>query len=54
MYPMLASDVLDSVLKVADQTLRTLFAPARSLRAPELPADSRQRSRKAKGGMPPA
>ena len=40
MYPMLASDVLDSMLNVADQTLRTLFAPARSLRAPELPADT--------------
>jgi ubiquinone biosynthesis monooxygenase Coq7 len=40
MYPMPASDVLDSVLNVADQTLRTLFAPARSARAPDLPADS--------------
>jgi ubiquinone biosynthesis monooxygenase Coq7 len=40
MYPMLASDVLDSMLNVADQTLRTLFAPARSARAPDLPADS--------------
>jgi ubiquinone biosynthesis monooxygenase Coq7 len=40
MYPMLASDVLDSVLNVADQTLRTLFAPARSARTPDLPADN--------------
>jgi 3-demethoxyubiquinol 3-hydroxylase len=40
MYPMLASDVLDSMLNVADQTLRTLFAPARSARVPDLPADS--------------
>lgn len=30
---------LDSVLSVADQTLRTLFAPARSARWPELPPD---------------
>ena len=35
---MLASP-LDSLLSVADQTLRTLFAPARSDRWPELPAD---------------
>ena len=34
--PMPASDVLDSVLKVADEALRTLFAPARSARAPAL------------------
>jgi 3-demethoxyubiquinol 3-hydroxylase len=34
-----ASDVLDSVLTVADQTLRTLFAPARSARQPDLPAE---------------
>jgi ubiquinone biosynthesis monooxygenase Coq7 len=39
MYPMPASDVLDSMLNVADQTLRTLFAPARSARTPDLPAD---------------
>jgi 3-demethoxyubiquinol 3-hydroxylase len=39
MYPMPASDVLDSVINAADQTLRTLFAPARSARAPELPPD---------------
>jgi ubiquinone biosynthesis monooxygenase Coq7 len=37
---MLAGSVLDSVLNVADQTLRTLFAPARTARQPELPADS--------------
>jgi ubiquinone biosynthesis monooxygenase Coq7 len=30
---------LDSMLSVADQTLRTLFAPARSARWPELPDD---------------
>lgn len=30
---------LDSMLSVADQTLRTLFAPARSARWPELPED---------------
>lgn len=40
MYPMPTSDVLDSVLNVADQTLRTLFAPARSTRSPDLPEDS--------------
>jgi len=34
---MLAGDVLDSVLNVADQTLRTLFAPARSSRTPTFP-----------------
>jgi 3-demethoxyubiquinol 3-hydroxylase len=34
-----ASDVLDSVLNVADQTLRTLFAPARSARQPQLPPE---------------
>ncbi len=34
-----ASDVLDSVLTVADQTLRTLFAPARTARKPELPPE---------------
>jgi ubiquinone biosynthesis monooxygenase Coq7 len=38
--PMLAGDVLDSVINVADQTLRTLFAPARSARQPDLPADT--------------
>jgi 3-demethoxyubiquinol 3-hydroxylase len=37
---MLASDVLDSVLKVADDALRTLFAPAQGLRNPALPPDS--------------
>ena len=37
---MLASDVLDSVLKTADDALRTLFAPAQGLRNPPLPADS--------------
>jgi 3-demethoxyubiquinol 3-hydroxylase len=37
---MLASDVLDSVLKTADDALRTLFAPAQSVRNPSLPADS--------------
>lgn len=36
---MRAGDALDSVLGVADQTLRTLFAPARSARWPDLPAD---------------
>jgi 3-demethoxyubiquinol 3-hydroxylase len=35
-----ASDVLDSVLQVADQTLRTLFAPARTARQPDLPQDN--------------
>jgi len=35
-----ASDLLDSVLKVTDETLRTLFAPARSARALPLPADT--------------
>ncbi len=37
---MLAGGVLDSVLNVADQTLRTLFAPARTDRQPDLPPDS--------------
>ncbi|MGA2024634.1 MAG: 2-polyprenyl-3-methyl-6-methoxy-1,4-benzoquinone monooxygenase [Steroidobacteraceae bacterium] len=37
---MAATNVLDSVLKVADETLRTLFAPAHSARQPGLPADS--------------
>jgi 3-demethoxyubiquinol 3-hydroxylase len=37
--PMLARDVLDSVLKVADETLRTLFAPAQGVRNPPLPAE---------------
>ena len=36
---MLASNVLDSVLKVADETLRTLFAPAQGVRQPPLPPD---------------
>jgi ubiquinone biosynthesis monooxygenase Coq7 len=35
-----STDVLDSVLKVADETLRTLFAPARSERALKLTPDS--------------
>ena len=34
------SDVLDSMLKVADETLRTLFAPAHSERTLRLTADS--------------
>jgi 3-demethoxyubiquinol 3-hydroxylase len=38
--PMLASDVLDSVLKTADDALRTLFAPAQSTRNPSLPPDA--------------
>jgi 3-demethoxyubiquinol 3-hydroxylase len=38
--PMLASDVLDSVLKTADDALRTLFAPSQSSRNPALPPDS--------------
>jgi ubiquinone biosynthesis monooxygenase Coq7 len=38
--PMLASDVLDSVLKVADDALRTLFAPAQGVRHPPLPPDA--------------
>ncbi|MFI4869936.1 MAG: 2-polyprenyl-3-methyl-6-methoxy-1,4-benzoquinone monooxygenase [Steroidobacterales bacterium] len=37
--PMLAGNVLDSVLNVADEALRTLFAPAHSLRQPPLPPD---------------
>jgi 3-demethoxyubiquinol 3-hydroxylase len=37
---MAATNVLDSVLNVADQTLRTLFSPSHSARAPLLPADS--------------
>src|SRR5579863_8823165 len=36
---MRAGNALDAALTVADQTLRTLFAPARSARWPELPAD---------------
>jgi ubiquinone biosynthesis monooxygenase Coq7 len=35
-----ATDLLDSVLKVADETLRTLFAPAHSARALPLPPDT--------------
>jgi ubiquinone biosynthesis monooxygenase Coq7 len=35
-----ATDLLDSVLKVADETLRTLFAPAHSERQLNLAADS--------------
>ncbi len=37
---MVASNVLDSVLKVADETLRTLFAPAHGVRQPPLPPDA--------------
>jgi len=37
---MLVTDLLDSVLKVTDQTLRTLFAPAHSARCLNLPPDS--------------
>jgi ubiquinone biosynthesis monooxygenase Coq7 len=37
---MAATDLLDSVLKVADETLRTLFAPAQSARPLPLPADT--------------
>lgn len=37
--PMLAGNVLDSVLNVADEGLRTLFAPAQSTRQPPLPPD---------------
>jgi ubiquinone biosynthesis monooxygenase Coq7 len=40
MYPMQASEVLDSMLNLADSTLRTLFAPAHSARQPDLPADT--------------
>src|SRR5579863_6297824 len=36
---MRAGNALDAALTVADQTLRTLFAPARSARWPELPPD---------------
>jgi ubiquinone biosynthesis monooxygenase Coq7 len=36
---MLASDMLDSVLRTADDALRTLFAPAHSARTLSLPAD---------------
>lgn len=35
-----ATDVLDSILKVADQTLRTLFAPAHSQRSLNLTPDA--------------
>jgi len=37
---MLASDMLDSVLKTADDALRTLFAPAHSARNPAFPAEA--------------
>jgi ubiquinone biosynthesis monooxygenase Coq7 len=37
---MLAVDALDSVLKVADDALRTLFAPAQTSRNPVLPAEA--------------
>ena len=37
---MLASDVLDTVLKTADDALRTLFAPAHATRSPALPPDA--------------
>jgi 3-demethoxyubiquinol 3-hydroxylase len=40
MLCMPAHDLLDSVLRVADETLRTLFAPARSSRPLQLPADT--------------
>jgi len=36
---MLAPEVLDPVLTAADQMLRTLFAPARTRRTPDLPPD---------------
>jgi len=36
---MQAGDALESMLAVADQTLRTLFAPARTARWPDLPSD---------------
>jgi ubiquinone biosynthesis monooxygenase Coq7 len=36
---MAASHVLDSVLSVADEALRTLFAPAHAARSPALPAE---------------
>jgi ubiquinone biosynthesis monooxygenase Coq7 len=36
---MLASNLLDSVLQVADETLRTLFAPALGTRNPPLPPE---------------
>jgi ubiquinone biosynthesis monooxygenase Coq7 len=35
-----ASDTLDSVIKVADEALRTLFAPAHSARTPDLPPET--------------
>ncbi len=38
--PMPATDVLDTLLKAADETLRTLFAPAHSERSPALPPDA--------------
>ena len=37
---MLAGNLLDSVLNVADEALRTLFAPAHSARQPALPPDA--------------
>jgi ubiquinone biosynthesis monooxygenase Coq7 len=37
---MLAGNLLDSVLNVADEALRTLFAPAQSNRRPPLPPDA--------------
>lgn len=37
---MLSTNPLDSVLKVADETLRTLFAPAHSARTPALPPEA--------------
>ncbi len=40
MPAMPATDLLDSVLKVADETLRTLFAPAHSARPLPLAPDS--------------
>src|SRR6202158_31169 len=40
MYPMLGRDALDSVLNVADQTLRERCPPAGSAQTPDLPADN--------------
>jgi len=43
-----ARDVLDAVLKAADEALRTLFAPAHTQRAPALPSDNGDLSRREK------
>ncbi|MGA2565049.1 MAG: 2-polyprenyl-3-methyl-6-methoxy-1,4-benzoquinone monooxygenase, partial [Steroidobacteraceae bacterium] len=43
-----ARDVLDAVLKAADEALRTLFAPAHTQRAPVLPPDNGDLSRREK------